>query len=29
MAMIKTSWKKVNEDDAKDDYASITPSGFK
>ena len=29
MAMIKTSWKKVNEDDKKDDYDSITPSGFK
>ena len=29
MAMIKTIWKKVNEDDAKDDYDSITPSGFK
>ena len=28
MAMIKTSWKKVNEDDKKDDYSSITPSGF-
>ena len=29
MAMIKTSWKKVNEDDKKDDYDSITTSGFK
>ena len=29
MAIIKTSWKKVNEDDKKDDYYSITPSGFK
>ena len=28
MAMIKTNWKKVNEDDEKDDYSSITPSGF-
>lgn len=28
MAMIKTSWKKVNEDEKKDDYSSITPSGF-
>lgn len=29
MAMVKTSWKKVNEDKEKDDYGSITPSGFK
>ena len=29
MAMVKTSWKKANEDDEKDDYSSITPSGFK
>lgn len=28
-AMIKTSWKKANEDDEKDDYSSITPTGFK
>lgn len=28
MAMVKTNWKKVNEDDEKDDYSSITPSGF-
>ena len=27
--MIKTSWKKANADDEKDDYSSITPSGFK
>ena len=27
--MIKTSWKKANEDDEKDDYSSITPTGFK
>lgn len=26
--MIKTSWKKVNGDDEKDNYSSITPSGF-
>ena len=29
MAMVKTCWKKANEDDEKDDYSSITPSGFK
>ena len=29
MAMIKTCWKKANEDDKKDDYSSITPTGFK
>lgn len=29
MAIIKTSWKKANEDEEKDDYSSITPSGFK
>lgn len=29
MAMVKTSWKKVKEDKEKDDYDSITPSGFK
>lgn len=28
MAMIKTNWEKANEDDEKDDYSSITPSGF-
>lgn len=28
MAMIKTSWEKANEDDEKDNYSSITPSGF-
>ena len=28
MAMIKTNWKKVNSDDEKNDYSSITPSGF-
>ena len=27
-AMIKTSWKKANEDDEKNNYSSITPSGF-
>lgn len=27
--MIKTSWKKANEDEQKDDYSSIIPSGFK
>ena len=29
VAMVKTCWKKANEDDEKDDYSSITPSGFK
>lgn len=29
MTMIKTCWKKANEDDKKDDYSSITPTGFK
>lgn len=29
MAMIKTSWKKANQDEKKDDYDSIIPSGFK
>lgn len=29
MAMIKTCWKKANEDDKKDDYSFITPTGFK
>lgn len=29
MAMIKTCWKKANEDDKKDDYSSIIPSGFR
>ena len=29
MAMVKTSWEKVNEDDKKDDYSSIIPTGFK
>lgn len=28
MAMIKTNWKKANADEEKDDYSSITPSGF-
>lgn len=28
MAMVKTNWKKANEDDEKDDYSSIIPSGF-
>ncbi|MCI9017236.1 MAG: hypothetical protein HFJ53_08790 [Clostridia bacterium] len=28
MAMIKTNWKKANEDKQKDDYSSITPTGF-
>lgn len=28
-AIIKTSWAKANQDDEKDDYSSITPSGFK
>ena len=28
MAMIKTSWDKVKEDNQKDDYSAITPSGF-
>jgi DNA-entry nuclease len=28
MAMIKTNWKKANEDDEKDNYSSIIPSGF-
>lgn len=27
--MVKTSWKKANKDDKKDDYSSITPTGFK
>jgi len=27
--MIKTSWKKANEDDTKDNYSEISPSGFK
>lgn len=27
--MIKTSWKKANADKEKDDYSSITPTGFK
>ncbi len=27
--MIKTSWKKANADNEKDDYSSITPIGFK
>lgn len=26
--MIKTSWEKANEDDEKDDYSSIKPTGF-
>jgi DNA-entry nuclease len=29
MAMVKTSWTKANEDNKKDDYSSIIPSGFK
>lgn len=29
MAIIKTSWEKANEDNEKDDYSLITPSGFK
>lgn len=29
MAMIKTNWEKANEDDKKDDYTSIEPSGYK
>ena len=29
MAIIKTDWKKANNDDEKDDYSSITPSGYK
>lgn len=29
MAMIKTNWEKANEDDEKDNYSWITPSGFK
>lgn len=29
MAMIKTCWSKANEDEEKDDYSSINPSGFK
>lgn len=28
MAMIKTSWEKIKEDNQKDNYSSITPSGF-
>ena len=28
MAMIKTSWKKANEDAEKNNYSSITPSRF-
>lgn len=28
MATIKTSWEKANEDNEKDNYSSITPSGF-
>lgn len=29
MAMVKTNWEKANEDNEKDDYSSIIPSGFK
>ena len=29
MAIIKTNWKKANQDTEKDDYSSIIPSGFK
>ena len=28
MAMIKTNWSKANQDDEKDDYSWIIPSGF-
>lgn len=28
MAMIKTNWEKANADDEKNNYTSITPSGF-
>lgn len=28
MAIIKTNWSKANEDEEKDDYSSINPSGF-
>ena len=28
MAIIKTSWEKANEDEEKDNYTSIIPSGF-
>lgn len=28
MAMIKTNWEKANEDDEKNDYSSIMPSGY-
>lgn len=28
MAIVKTCWEKANEDDEKDDYSSITPTGF-
>lgn len=28
MAMVKTNWKKANQDDEKDNYASIIPSEF-
>lgn len=28
MAMIKTNWEKANEDEKKDDYTSINPSGY-
>ena len=29
MAIIKTCWNKANEDEEKDDYSSINPTGFK
>lgn len=29
MAIVKTSWEKANQDDKKDDYSSIMPTGFK
>ena len=29
IAMIKTSWEKANEDDEKNDYSSIIPTGFR
>lgn len=29
MAIVKTCWEKTKEDDEKDDYSSITPTGFK
>lgn len=29
MTMVKTCWEKANEDDEKDEYSSIIPTGFK